>query len=171
MKPPISVGIIMGSDSDVPVVEKAKEVLEKFGIPFAATIRSAHRTPYDVQPIVTDWEVRGCQVFITAAGAAAHLAGAIASLTDKPVIAISLATENQTAVNGLDALLSSVMMPTGIPVATMAINGAANAALFAIKILALNDSAIQQKLREYRTNLVSKTREKMEKLKESGWPD
>lgn len=171
MKPPISVGIIMGSDSDVPVVEKAKEVLEKFGIPFAATIRSAHRTPYDVQPIVTDWEVRGCQVFITAAGAAAHLAGAIASLTDKPVIAISLATENQTAVNGLDALLSSVMMPTGIPVATMAINGAANAALFAIKILALNDSAIQQKLREYRANLVSKTREKMEKLKESGWPD
>ena len=171
MKPPISVGIIMGSDSDVPVVEKAKEVLEKFGIPFAATIRSAHRTPYDVQPIVTDWEVRGCQVFITAAGAAAHLAGAIASLTDKPVIAISLATENQTAVNGLDALLSSVMMPTGIPVATMAINGAANAALFAIKILALNDSAIQQKLREYRANLVSKTREKVEKLKESGWPD
>ncbi|PJA01854.1 5-(carboxyamino)imidazole ribonucleotide mutase [bacterium (Candidatus Gribaldobacteria) CG_4_10_14_0_2_um_filter_41_16] len=167
----MSVGIIMGSDSDVPVVEKAKEVLEKFGIPFAATIRSAHRTPYDVQPIVTDWEVRGCQVFITAAGAAAHLAGAIASLTDKPVIAISLATENQTAVNGLDALLSSVMMPTGIPVATMAINGAANAALFAIKILALNDSAIQQKLREYRANLVSKTREKMEKLKESGWPD
>ena len=171
MKPPISVGIIMGSDSDVPVVEKAKEVLEKFGIPFAATIRSAHRTPYDVQPIVTDWEVRGCQVFITAAGAAAHLAGAIASLTDKPVIAIPLATENQTAVNELDSLLSSVMMPTGIPVATMAINGAANAALFAIKILALNDSAIQQKLREYRANLVSKTREKMEKLKESGWPD
>ena len=117
--------------------------------------------------------MRGCQVFITAAGAAAHLAGAIASLTDKPVIAIPLATENQTAVNvnELDSLLSSVMMPTGIPVATMAINGAANAALFAIKILALNDSAIQQKLREYRANLVSKTREKVEKLKESGWPD
>ncbi|MDD4900908.1 MAG: 5-(carboxyamino)imidazole ribonucleotide mutase [Patescibacteria group bacterium] len=171
MNTPIKVGIIMGSDSDMPIVAEARNVLEAFGIPFAATIRSAHRTPQDVGLIVADGEVRGCQVFIAAAGMAAHLAGAVAALTVKPVIAIPLTSTKETAVNGLDALLSSVQMPTGIPVATVAINGAANAAYLAIAILALQDPSLNQALREHRVKLESKTREKAKALKAAGWPD
>ncbi|MFA6306206.1 MAG: 5-(carboxyamino)imidazole ribonucleotide mutase [Patescibacteria group bacterium] len=171
-KRPIAVGVIIGSDSDVPIVEKAKEILEEFKIPYAATICSAHRTPEDLERIVRDWEQnRGCKIFIAAAGAAAHLAGTIASRTVRPVIAIPIAGKTLTAVNGLDALLSSAQMPTGIPVATVAINGAANAALLAIEILAISDTAIENKLSTYRKKLIYETRDKAEKLKKAGWPD
>lgn len=167
----IDVGIIMGSDSDVPIATGAREVLEQFGVPFAATIRSAHRTPDDVPVIVKEWAERGCKVYVAAAGAAAHLGGVIASQTCKPVIAIPLTTKSPSAVNGLDALLSSVQMPTGIPVATVAINGAANAAYLAIAILAVSNPELEKKLKEHRDQLVKKTMDKAEKLKISGWPN
>lgn len=167
----IDVGIVMGSYSDEPKMIKVKEVLEKFGVPFAGTVRSAHRTPGDIPKIVKDWEDRGCKIFIAAAGMAAHLAGAIAAQTIRPVIAVPLSGNTPTAINGLDALLSSVQMPTGIPVATVAVDGAANAAYLAMEILAVSDPALGKKLLDYRAGLVLEIKDKATALKGLGWPD
>ena len=137
------VGIIMGSDSDLPVVEKAINVLKDFSIPYEVHIYSAHRTPEQARAFALGARENGFGVFICAAGMAAHLAGAIAANTTLPVIGIPVKSTN---LDGMDALLSTVQMPTGIPVATVAINGAANAALLAIEILAVTDASLAEKL-------------------------
>ena len=136
------VGIIMGSDSDLPVVEKAINVLKDFDIPFEIHIYSAHRTPEQARAFALDARKNGYGALICAAGMAAHLAGAIAANTTIPVIGIPI----KCSLDGLDALLSTVQMPSGIPVATVAINGAANAAFLAAEIISLTDDALAEKL-------------------------
>ena len=132
----------MGSDSDLPVVEKAINVLKDFGIPFEVHIYSAHRTPEQARAFAMNARRDGFGVMICAAGMAAHLAGAIAANTTVPVIGIPI----KSSLDGLDALLSTVQMPSGIPVATVAINGAANAAFLAAEIISLSDDALAEKL-------------------------
>ncbi|MBE6781636.1 MAG: 5-(carboxyamino)imidazole ribonucleotide mutase [Ruminococcaceae bacterium] len=136
------VGIIMGSDSDLPVVEKAINVLRDFEIPFEVHIYSAHRTPEQAREFARNARKNGFGVLICAAGMAAHLAGAIAANTTIPVIGIPI----KSSLDGLDALLSTVQMPSGIPVATVAINGAANAAFLAAEIISLSDDGLAAKL-------------------------
>lgn len=137
------VAIIMGSDSDLPVVEKAMTTLEEYGVPFEVHIYSAHRTPVEARAFVENAAANGFGVIIAAAGKAAHLAGAMAAGTVLPVIGIPI---KSSTLDGLDALLSTVQMPAGIPVATVAIDGAANAALLAVQILAVSDAELGQKL-------------------------
>ena len=137
------VGIIMGSDSDLPVVQKAADTLRSLGVPFEAHVYSAHRTPEEARAFAMNAADNGFGVLIAAAGKAAHLAGAIAANTVLPVIGIPI---KSSTLDGLDALLSTVQMPSGIPVATVALNGGANAALLAIQILAVQDSSLAEKL-------------------------
>ena len=141
------VAIIMGSDSDLPVVEKAIDVLKQFEVPFTVRVLSAHRTPAEAKTFAESARSKGYGVVIAAAGKAAHLAGAFAANTTLPVIGIPV---KSSTLDGLDALLSTVQMPTGMPVATVAIDGAANAALLAIQILAVSDRALAAKLSEKR---------------------
>ncbi len=137
------VGIIMGSDSDLPVVEKGIAKLKEYGVPFEVHVFSAHRTPVEAKEFSANARENGFGAIIAAAGMAAHLAGAIAANTTLPVIGIPVKSKN---FDGLDALLSTVQMPTGIPVATVAVDGAANAALLAIQILAVTDASLAEKL-------------------------
>ncbi|MBQ3969856.1 MAG: 5-(carboxyamino)imidazole ribonucleotide mutase [Clostridia bacterium] len=137
------VAIIMGSDSDLPVVEKAFAVLEEYSVPFEVHVYSAHRTPVEARDFALNARANGFGAVIAAAGKAAHLAGAIAANTTLPVIGIPV---KSSTLDGLDALLSTVQMPSGIPVATVAIDGAANAALLAVEILAASDDELAQKL-------------------------
>ena len=141
------VGIIMGSDSDLPIIEKAIDILKDFYIPFEVHIYSAHRTPEKAIEFSKNAEKNGFGVIIAAAGMAAHLAGVIAANTIIPVIGIPCKSQN---LEGIDALLSTVQMPSGIPVATVAINGGVNAALLSIEILAVNDKELSKKLKEKR---------------------
>ena len=150
------VGIIMGSDSDLPIIRKATDMLTSLDIPFEVHIYSAHRTPADANLFSETARENGFGVLIAAAGMAAHLAGAIAANTTLPVIGIPCKSQN---LDGLDALLSTVQMPTGIPVATVAINGAGNAALLAAEILALSDETLAEKL-------INKRKEDMKKVLE-----
>ena len=138
------VAIVMGSDSDLPVMEASFEVLRSFGVSFEARITSAHRTPEVTKTYVQDAEQRGCAVFIAAAGMAAHLAGAVAAATVKPVIGVPM----NASLDGLDALLSTVQMPAGIPVATVAIGkaGAKNAAYLAVQMLSVADAELARQL-------------------------
>lgn len=138
------VAILMGSDSDLPVMEAAFDVLKSLGIRFEAKVTSAHRTPKATHAYVTDADQRGCAAFICAAGMAAHLAGAVSATTLKPVIGVPM----NSSLDGLDALLSTVQMPAGIPVATVAIGkaGAKNAAYLAAQIIGVADKAMHQKL-------------------------
>ena len=142
------VAIIMGSDSDLPIVEKGVAVLRDYGIPFEVHIYSAHRTPIEAAEFVKDAKKNGFGVIIAAAGMAAHLAGAVAANTTLPVIGIPISSGG---LGGLDALLSTVQMPSGIPVATVAIGGAANAAHLAAEILALSDDNLARLLEEKRS--------------------
>ncbi|MDQ6986222.1 MAG: 5-(carboxyamino)imidazole ribonucleotide mutase [Mariprofundaceae bacterium] len=139
----IKVLILMGSKSDRAIMQKTEAVLDDFGITYKTMIRSAHRTPEATVQAVKNAEAVGCQVFICAAGMAAHLAGVVCSKTVKPVIGVPIAAG---PMQGEDALHSTVMMPPGLPVATVGINGAKNAALLAIQILALNDASLKDKL-------------------------
>lgn len=141
------VAVIMGSDSDLPVVEKAIAVLREYGVPFSVHVFSAHRTPDEAAALADSAIENGYGVMIAAAGMAAHLAGAIAARTTLPVIGIPV---KSTVLDGVDALLSTVQMPSGMPVATVAINGAANAALLAVQILALSDEVLAKKLLDAR---------------------
>ena len=143
------VGIIMGSDSDLPVVQKAADVLSDFGVPYEIHIYSAHRTPVEAREFSTTAKEKGFGVIIAAAGMAAHLAGAMAAGTTLPVIGIPIKSEQ---LGGLDALLSTVQMPSGIPVATVAIDGAKNAAVLAVEILALGDEELSAKLEKFRAD-------------------
>ena len=137
------VGIVMGSASDLPVVEKAINTLKEYGVPFEVHVYSAHRTPIESAEFAKNAKENGFGAIICAAGMAAHLAGAIAANTVLPVIGIPVKSK---AMEGLDALLSTVMMPSGIPVATVAIDGAANAAILAIQMIALSDDELYAKL-------------------------
>jgi 5-(carboxyamino)imidazole ribonucleotide mutase len=140
-----SVGILSGSESDLPVLEKCTARLTSFGIDFELEVLSAHRNPEGVAEYVASAHGRGIKVFICAAGMAAHLAGAVAARTNLPVIGIPVAAGT---LGGFDALLATVQMPTGVPVATVAINGAANAAVLAAQILALSDPELAERLEE-----------------------
>ena len=141
------VGIIMGSDSDLPVIKKATDQLRSLGIPFEVHVYSAHRTPEEARAFAVSAREKGFGVLIAAAGMAAHLAGAVAANTTLPVIGIPC---KGPCFDGMDALLSTVQMPTGIPVATVAVNGGANAALLAAEILAVSDWDLAVKLNEKR---------------------
>ena len=141
------VGIVMGSDSDLPVVEKAIDTLRQFGVPVEVHVYSAHRTPVEARAFAAGARDNGIGVIIAAAGKAAHLAGAIAANTTLPVIGIPVRASN---LDGIDALLSTVQMPSGIPVATVAVNGAANAALLCIQMLAIEDKALEKALDDKR---------------------
>lgn len=155
--------ILMGSDSDLPVMEETTRVLDGFAIAYEMTVSSAHRTPERTLKLASGAQKRGIKVIIAGAGAAAHLAGFIASKTTLPVIGVPI---NATAMNGLDALLATVQMPGGIPVATMAIGkaGAKNAGLFAAEILALGDKRLAQKLKRDRQAQARKVEAKAKKL-------
>lgn len=150
---------LMGSDSDLPVLEAAFEVMRQLQVPFEARVMSAHRTPDDVEAYVTDAQTRGCQVFVCAAGMAAHLAGAVAARTTRPVIGIPV---DAGPLQGFDALLSTVQMPPGVPVAAVAIGkaGAVNAAYLACQILAVADAKLAERLAQQRSDARDKVREK-----------
>lgn len=137
------VAVIMGSDSDLPVVEKAFSVFEEYGVPYEVHVYSAHRTPVEARIFAQEATEKGFGAIIAAAGKAAHLAGSLAANTVLPVIGIPV---KSSTLDGLDALLSTVQMPSGIPVATVAIDGAQNAALLAVQILAVSDEGLQEKL-------------------------
>ena len=141
------IGIIMGSDSDLPIIQKATDILKSFEVPFEVHVYSAHRTPEETATFVKGARDNGFGAIIAAAGMAAHLAGAVAANTVLPVVGIPVSCKNT---GGFDALLATVQMPTGIPVATVAIDGAANAALLAIQMLALSDDELYAKLVEAR---------------------
>ena len=143
------IAVIMGSDSDLPVGKKATDMLEAFGVPYEVHVFSAHRTPVEAAEFTKAARKNGFGAIIAAAGMAAHLAGAIAANTTLPVVGIPVVSGN---LGGMDALLSTVQMPTGIPVATVAINGAANAALLCIEMLAINDDELAAKLDKKRTD-------------------
>lgn len=153
--------IIMGSNSDWPVLKPAEEALNSFGIEVEVVVASAHRTPELVQAFAAGARERGVEVIIAAAGAAAHLGGVIAAYTTVPVIGIPI---NATPLGGMDALLSFVQMPSGVPVATMAINGAKNAAIFAAEILAVKYPEVVTKLEAYRWQMRQEVKAKAEKL-------
>ncbi len=157
------IGIIMGSDSDLPVVEKAIDMLKEFGVPYEVHVFSAHRTPVEAAEFSKNARANGFGAIIAAAGMAAHLAGAIAANTTLPVIGIPV---KSTTLDGMDALLSTVQMPTGIPVATVAINGAANAALICVQILAVEDASLAEKLDAKRKADAKKVLEKNKAVEE-----
>lgn len=157
----MKVAMIMGSNSDWPVLEPAEKVLKEFGIEVEVVVASAHRTPELVKKFASGARDRGVEAIIAAAGAAAHLGGVIAAYTTLPVIGIPI---NATPLNGMDSLLSFVQMPSGIPVATMAINGAKNAAIFAVEILAGKYPELVTKLADYRKKMQEEVKAKGEKL-------
>ena len=159
----IEVAVIMGSDSDLPVVEAAFPIFEKFGINYTKNVMSAHRTPHDVIEFIKNSENNGCKVFIAAAGMAAHLAGALAAHTVRPVIGIPI---ESGGMGGIDSLLSTVMMPPGVPVATVAVgkSGAKNSAILAIQILATSNDELQQKLVNFKEDMKNEVLEKNAKL-------
>ena len=156
----MKVAIIMGSDSDWKVMKAAVDTLKNFGVEVELTVASAHRTPAKVHDFVKSSDAK---IFIAAAGMAAHLAGVVASLTTKPVIGVPI---NSEPFKGLDSLLSTVQMPGGVPVATMAVNGAKNAALFSVEILALQDDSLAEKLSAYREQMAAEIELKDTKIKE-----
>ncbi len=162
--PPL-VGILIGSDTDLPVMSEAAKMLEKFEIPYEMEVISAHRSPARSHEYATTAIGRGLKVIIVAAGGAAHLAGVVAALTTLPVIAVPMAT---TVLSGIDALLSSVQMPAGVPVAAMAIDkpGAINAAIYAAEILSTSDTQVGRRLAAYKDELARSVAEKSARVKQ-----
>jgi len=158
------IAVIMGSDSDMPVVQKAIDVLKEFNVPYEVHVYSAHRTPVEARDFSLNARNNGFGAIIAAAGKAAHLAGAIAANTTLPVIGIPV---KSSTLDGLDALLSTVQMPSGIPVATVAIDGAANAALLALQILSVEDADLAQKLNTKRENASEAVLEKDKYISEN----
>lgn len=159
------VGILMGSDSDLPIMKEAAQILEKFAIPFEIEVTSAHRSPARTHEYATTAIARGLKVLIVAAGGAAHLAGVVASLTTLPVVGVPIAS---TLLNGLDSLLSTVQMPAGVPVAAMAIDkpGAVNAGIYAAEIVATFDPRVAHLLTEYKAELARGVAEKNNRVQQ-----
>jgi 5-(carboxyamino)imidazole ribonucleotide mutase len=160
-----AVGIIMGSDSDLSIMKEAADILESFGVDYELTICSAHRLPEETAVYARTASDRGIKVIIAGAGGAAHLPGVIAAYTILPVIGVPIKT---STLSGVDSLYSIVQMPRGIPVATVAINGSANAALLALEIMALSDPELQARMLEYRSRMANEVLAKDKKLKEVG---
>ncbi len=158
------VAVFIGSESDFDVIEGALKILKDFEVPFMLEVTSAHRTPERTKTLISEFEAGGGQIFIAAAGMAAHLAGVVASHTTLPVIGIPV---GGSAVNGMDALLATVQMPKGIPVASMAIgkHGAINAALLAVQILSLNDAELKTRFKQYREAQSAKVVQSSENIK------
>jgi 5-(carboxyamino)imidazole ribonucleotide mutase len=163
----ILVGIIMGSDSDLSVMEAASQVLKELQIEFELTVVSAHRTPSRMVEYASTARDRGLKVIIAGAGGAAHLPGMIASITSLPVIGVPIKSSN--SIDGWDSILSILQMPNGIPVATVALNGAKNAGILAATILGAYDQTIGNKIIAYKNNLEAEVLNKVEKLKQDGW--
>lgn len=157
------VAIVMGSNSDLPVVKGAIDQLKNFGVDFEAHVISAHRTPYQAEEFAKGAKDRGVKVIIAAAGKAAHLGGVIAAYTTLPVIALPI---KSSLMDGLDSLLSMVQMPSGIPVATVAVNGADNAGILAVQMLALADEELAKKLEKFKTDMADSVMAKDAKLQE-----
>ncbi len=162
----MKVGIIMGSDSDLSVMSEAAKVLEEFGVEYEIMIVSAHRTPKKMFEYAMTAEDRGIEVIIAGAGGAAHLPGMTASITHLPVIGVPVKT---TALSGLDSLLSIVQMPAGVPVATVAINNAKNAALLAVQILSIKYPQLKEKVKEYKKKMENEVNAKDDKLQNLGY--
>lgn len=160
------VGIIMGSDSDLPVMAEAAKVLDEFGVSYELTIVSAHRTPDRMYDYAKSAKKRGLKVIIAGAGGAAHLPGMTAAITTLPVIGVPVKTK---ALSGVDSLYSIVQMPGGIPVATVAINGAKNAGLLAVRIIASFDKGLSDKIEAYAEDMEKTVTEKADKLKKAGF--
>ena len=162
----VLVGIIMGSDSDLPVMRAAIEICEAFEIAYEVDIVSAHRTPQKLVEYASSAEERGLKVIIAGAGGAAHLPGMVASLTALPVIGVPVQT---SSLDGMDSLLSIVQMPGGVPVATVAINGAKNAGILASQIIATADSTLRKKIANYKNDMQNEVDKKVDKLKNLGY--
>jgi len=162
----IEVGIIMGSDSDLPVMRGAADICEEFGIGYEIDIVSAHRTPQKLVEYATQADKRGLKVIIAGAGGAAHLPGMIASETPLPVIGVPV---RSSSLDGMDSLLSIVQMPGGVPVATVAINGAKNAGLLAVQILGASDTTLREKIAAYKKNMQTEVENKSQKLQKLGY--
>lgn len=167
-KPAPQVLLILGSDSDLPRVRDCALALQELGVAYEATIASAHRTPARAAKLAAEAADRGISTIICCAGAAAHLAGAISAQTTLPVIGLPL---SGSALNGVDALYATVQMPPGLPVATVAIDGARNAGILAAQIVAATDPAVRARLGEMRKKMSAAVEEKAERLATSGWPN
>lgn len=163
----ISVGIIMGSDSDLSVMQAAADILKEFGIEFEVTVVSAHRTPLRMVEYAQTAKQRGLRVIIAGAGGAAHLPGMVAAITPLPVIGVPIKSSN--SIDGWDSVLSILQMPNGVPVATVALNAAKNAGILAAMILGAFDEKIGAKVEQYKTQLSDEVKQKVEKLKSDGW--
>lgn len=163
------VGIIMGSDSDLPVMQPAADMLAHFGIPYELTVVSAHRTPQRMVQYATQAKDRGLKIIIAGAGGAAHLPGMVASLTPLPVIGVPVKSSN--SIDGWDSVLSILQMPNGIPVATVALNAAKNAGILAASIIGAFDNATGEKIALYKASLEKEVLGKVEKLKAGGQPN
>ncbi len=162
------VGIVMGSDSDLSVMSKAAEILDKFGVDYEMTIISAHREPDEFFEYASNAEEKGFKVIIAGAGMAAHLPGMCAAIFPMPVIGVPMHT---SSLGGRDSLYSIVQMPSGIPVATVAINGGTNAGILAVKMLAMSDDTLLEKLKEYKDELKDGVVAKAEKLEKMGYKE
>ncbi len=165
----ILAGIVMGSDSDLPVMEKASAVLTELGIPFELTVVSAHRTPARMMEYAAGAHKRGLKVLIAGAGGAAHLPGMLAAVTPLPVIGVPVRSSN--SIDGWDSILSILQMPSGVPVATVALNGARNAGILAARILSVADEALQEKLILFMEEQKQKVEGKVKALKDKGFPN
>lgn len=166
MKKPV-IGIIMGSESDLKIMKDAAEVLEEFGIPYELTVVSAHRTPLRMVEYSTSARRRGVRVIVAGAGGAAHLPGMVASLTSLPVIGVPIKSSN--SIDGWDSVLSILQMPAGVPVATVALNGARNAGILAAQILGAGDSAVAKRLDKFKISLQKKVESTAKNLDLKGW--
>ena len=161
------VGIIMGSDSDLTVMQGASDILKQFDIPHEVTVVSAHRTPYRMIEYAEKARERGLKVIIAGAGGAAHLPGMVAAVTTLPVIGVPIKSSN--SIDGWDSVLSILQMPNGVPVGTVALNASKNAGILAAEILGTADETIAAKIASYKTSLNNEVIEKVEKLKQEGW--
>ncbi len=161
------ISIIMGSDSDLPVMRQAADILKEFEIPFELTIVSAHRTPQRLFEYARKAHLRGLRVIIAGAGGAAHLPGMVAALSPLPVIGVPIKSSN--SIDGWDSVLSILQMPNGVPVGTVALNAAKNAGILAAQILACSDDAIQQRIISYKKQLTAGVQEKYERLEREGY--
>ena len=163
------VGVIMGSKSDWETMQHASVMLKEFGVPHESRVLSAHRTPKETTEYVSSAEARGVQVVIAGAGGAAHLPGMVASLTPLPVIGVPVKSAN--SIDGWDSILSILQMPGGVPVATMALNGAKNAGILAAQIIGTFDPAVRQRVADYKKKLETDALGKVSALREEGWPN
>ena len=161
------VGIIMGSDSDLTIMQAASDILKEFGIAHEVTVVSAHRTPFRMVDYAKKAKTRGLKVIIAGAGGAAHLPGMVASITSLPVIGVPIKSSN--SIDGWDSVLSILQMPNGVPVGTVALNSSKNAGILAAEILGTSDESISKKVSDYKNSLNTDVLQKVEKMKSEGW--